>query len=77
MLSPHEIGPAAMGERAVLLLAAAALLAGLAPNSWRIHDRLMTETSLPWGWIGTAAGAAFALAFVSVSADAPFLYFQF
>jgi D-alanyl-lipoteichoic acid acyltransferase DltB (MBOAT superfamily) len=77
MASPDAAGVAGFSERAAMMLLLGGLLAGFAPNSWRIHDRLMATERLHWGWIGTAAGVAFAIAFVSVSIDSPFLYFQF
>jgi hypothetical protein len=77
MVIPDSADTAAFSERAAMMLLFAGLLAGFAPNSWRIHDRLMAAERLRWVWIGTAAGAAFAIAFVSISIDSPFLYFQF
>jgi alginate O-acetyltransferase complex protein AlgI len=55
------------------------LIATLLPNSRQIHDwSLSGEVPQPWivGAVA-AAGAVFAVAFVSISADSPFLYFQF
>ena len=77
MLAPSNPGDVTIDERAALLLAISALLAGLAPNSWCIHDGLMNDGRLNRGLIGAAAGVAFAIAFVSISADSPFLYFLF
>jgi alginate O-acetyltransferase complex protein AlgI len=61
----------------VLLLFAAGLVATTLPNTRQIHDWLLSRAGVKYWIIGVAAGVLFAIAFVSISADSPFLYFQF
>jgi len=77
MAGAHPLSEGALGPRDLMLVGAAGLIAGFAPNSWRIHDRLLSAGALRWGLIGAASGAAFTVALVCISADSPFLYFQF
>jgi D-alanyl-lipoteichoic acid acyltransferase DltB (MBOAT superfamily) len=77
MLTPGGAAGASLTLRSLLLLSAAGLLAGLAPNTWRIHDWILADQSRRAGWVGAVAGGLFAIAFVAISADSPFLYFQF
>jgi len=77
MLTPARAAGGEVAPRSLLLLAAAGLLAGLAPNSWRIHDWVLADRPRRAVWAGAAAGGLFAMAFVAISADSPFLYFQF
>ncbi len=48
------------------------------PNSRQIHDwMLITRDRLAWSQLGLASGVAVALSLVFITADSPFLYFQF
>jgi alginate O-acetyltransferase complex protein AlgI len=59
------------------LILCAVFIAVAMPNSRQIHDWLFAiEVHRRW-MVGMAAGALFAAAFVSLSAESPFLYFQF
>jgi alginate O-acetyltransferase complex protein AlgI len=66
-ITPHE----------ALLLFVAGLIATTLPNSREIHDWSLSGAGTKHWAIGVAVGVLFAMAFVSISADSPFLYFQF
>jgi alginate O-acetyltransferase complex protein AlgI len=69
-------GPSITPQQFSLILIAI-LIATSLPNSGQIHDwSLSREANRPWT-VGIAAGAIFAIAFVAISPDSPFLYFQF
>jgi D-alanyl-lipoteichoic acid acyltransferase DltB (MBOAT superfamily) len=60
------------------LIFAACLIATTLPNSRQVHDLLLSGNFAEhWRMMGMAAGVLFAVAFVSISPDSPFLYFQF
>ena len=61
----------------VSLIFFAGLIAIALPNSRQIHDWLISGEGVKYWFVGVAAGVLFALAVVSISADSPFLYFQF
>jgi alginate O-acetyltransferase complex protein AlgI len=66
-----------VAPQAFSLILAAGLIATILPNSQQIHDWSLSD-AVHERWIaGMAAGALFAIAFVSISPDSPFLYFQF
>ncbi len=59
------------------LIGISAAIAALMPNSKQIHDWLMSGSDVQYWTLGFAAAAIFVIAFVSISVDLPFLYFQF
>lgn len=59
------------------LIVFAGLISVTMPNSVQIHDWCLREERYQSWIIGAAAGTLFALAFISISPDSPFLYFQF
>ncbi|MHB8285475.1 MAG: MBOAT family O-acyltransferase, partial [Caulobacteraceae bacterium] len=77
MLTPGGVADGPVAARSLLLLVAASLVAGMAPNSWRIHDWVLADRPRRAVWAGALAGGFFAMAFIAISADSPFLYFQF
>jgi len=71
-----EGNPATTSELSLIL--AACLIATALPNSRQVHDHLLSGgLAQHWRITGMAAGVLFAVAFVAISPDSPFLYFQF
>jgi D-alanyl-lipoteichoic acid acyltransferase DltB (MBOAT superfamily) len=71
-----EGNPVTTSELSLIL--AACLIATTLPNSRQAHDLLLSgQLAGHWRTMGTAAGVLFAIAFVAISPDSPFLYFQF
>ena len=64
-------------QQQLILTACAGIIAVALPNSRQIHDWSFSVEAHERWVIGILAGALFAIAFISLSADSPFLYFQF
>jgi alginate O-acetyltransferase complex protein AlgI len=59
------------------LILCAGLIVTAFPNSRQIHDWSLAGEARQLWIVGALSGAVFAVAFVSITADSPFLYFQF
>jgi alginate O-acetyltransferase complex protein AlgI len=71
---PHGLSVSA---QQTTLIVVAGLVATTLPNSRQIHDWSISVNVHRRWLVGAVAGVLFAIAFVSISSDSPFLYFQF